>query len=244
MNEHVNISISSTMSRMNDLCKNLHVDSWEFYNFLVSGYPSIEINHPCFFMKYFDETFIGTPVGDFDEMDLDMDDIPYYDFKKDTRRWDIRDKARAGHKGKKINDANGEHWTNIYMTNPKKKKAMKKQVETDIQNMKENKEFDYPTLVNLCGNLYKMVKSPAIKHFHEVLSEVLDFCTFLDLDSYTLEIIENEVFSYYKRDVKEMNNALNCLDDTIRYLKEAQQRVELYIELLSTFGINMTDKEA
>lgn len=121
MNE--NINISSTISRMNDLCKNLHIDFWKFYNFLVSGYPSIEIDHPCFFMKRFDGTFIGTPVGDFDDVDLDIDDIPYYDFKKDTWRWDIRDKAQHGSKGKKINDINGEHWTRIHVINPKKKKS-------------------------------------------------------------------------------------------------------------------------
>lgn len=237
--EYERISTMSTMSCLDNLSKAVDVDSWEFYNFLVEGYPTLEISNPSFFMKYFEKD--GKENMSIYTKKTNIKGTPYC--KPNTKRYNIKDKARHGAKGKKINDWDGRHWTRTYMTNPKKEKAMRKQIETDIQCMKENKEFDYPTIVGICGVLYKMVEFPTTKYFYEVLNEVLDFCTFLDLDSYTLEIIESEVFSYYERDMKEVNKALDHLDDAIGDLKAAQWKIGLYIELLSKFGINMTDKE-
>lgn len=235
-----NINISSAMSRMNDLCKNLHTNLWEFYNFLTSGYPGIEINNPSFYHKMMedmrdDDSCVFSKFGYYDsEFSFYLDYKP----KENTRRWNIRDKAKHGSKGKKINDINGEHWTRVYMTNPKKEKAIKDQIQQDIQNMINSQKWEV-FISDLVLLFYEQVKSPATKTYEQVLSEVYDMFGFVDLNNHIMEIIEKEVLVYYKEDVEKVSICLNKLHDAIDELKAAERRINYYVSLLSEYGIDM-----
>lgn len=221
----------NTMSLINALSYKVGISTWEFYNSLASSYPSLEMDRQVCFSKVVE----GQKVEYTFECDMDLDmDTPEYQPKTSTKRYDVRDKAKHGRKGKKINDINGKHWTRVYMTNPKKEKAMKRQNIQDIQDMEFSQMCSSHDIGRFTRWFYRMVDKPATKTYHEVLMEVFDKFDFMLTDTSDWNIIEDVVKEEYEKTQWKVATATMKLEDALWDLESAEKRVDYYQDMLDS----------
>lgn len=213
INNNTNKNLS-TMTTLETVANRYNINLFELYNSIMSEAPEMESENPTCYEKVMEGQKVPKYTSWFDGYGyFDWEDALEFSPKTSTKRYDRRDKSRHGRKYKKVNNACGKHWNEIYINSSKCKKAVDSMIQEGLMDFEVSKLI-FCEAEEQAHSFYINIIWPTTKSFNEIIVEILD--QFSEngyfLDKYILNCIYEYVEYLYKLDIEREGCLLKSLD--------------------------------